>query len=196
MDDLESRRGRYPLAFLRGFLRDPERVASVVPSSRYLERRIVEVAKVWEARTVVELGPGTGGTTRALLGAMPAQARLLAVELSPQFVDLLQEISDPRLIVQLGSAQEIAELLMLHSLDRPEVVVSGIPFSTMPAELGRRIFAAVWSTLAPGGCFVAYQFRDQVARIGRELCGEPEVTVELLNVPPMRIYRWTKPPAE
>lgn len=193
MGGLQPYRGRNRLAFLRGFLRDPERVASLVPSSRYLERRIVQTARLGDVRTVVELGPGTGGTTRALLQALPPQAVLLAVELSPQFVALLREIPDPRLIVQLGSAQDIARLLALHGLDRPEAVVSGIPFSTMPPALGREVFGAVWSMLAPGGRFVAYQFRDQVARIGRELCGEPEVAVELLNVPPMRIYRWTKP---
>ncbi|HEY8360586.1 MAG TPA: methyltransferase type 12, partial [Ramlibacter sp.] len=63
-------------AFLRGFLRNPAQVGSVIPSSPQLEQRLLQCAKVADARTVVELGPGTGGTTRALLGAMPSAAVL------------------------------------------------------------------------------------------------------------------------
>jgi len=51
----------------------------------------------------------------------------------------------------------------------------------------------VWASLAPGGRFVAYQFRGHVARLERELLGRPDTEVELLNVPPMRVYRWRKP---
>jgi hypothetical protein len=47
--------------------------------------------------------------------------------------------------------------------------------------------------MAPGGRFVAYQFRDQVALIGRELLGKPDIELELLNVPPVRVYCWRKP---
>jgi hypothetical protein len=47
--------------------------------------------------------------------------------------------------------------------------------------------------LAPGGSFVAYQFRDRVAMLGREIAGLPEVAIEPLNVPPIRLFHWRKP---
>lgn len=181
------------LTFLQGFLRNPELVASVIPSSRFLERRIIDTAFIGRAGLVVELGPGTGGTTRAILEALPAESKLLAIEITPEFVSLLKNHPDPRLMVHLGSAEHIREALSLHGLGRPDVVVSGIPFSTMPLDLGRRILASVWACLLPGGHFVAYQVRDRVALLGRKLLGRPEVELELLNVPPMRIYHWRKP---
>ena len=52
------------LAFFHGFLKKPGQVGSIIPSSRFLERRIVRAAGIQRARLVVELGPGTGGTTR------------------------------------------------------------------------------------------------------------------------------------
>ena len=58
------------LAFLKGFLRQPKGVGSVIPSSRFLERKMVRMAGVAQAESVIELGPGTGGTTRAILAAM------------------------------------------------------------------------------------------------------------------------------
>ncbi len=181
------------LAFLQGFLKRPQLVGSVIPSSRFLERRIVDVAAIDKARTVVELGPGTGGTTRAILRSLPLDSQLCAIEISPRFVSLLRANSDPRLKVHLGSAEHIREALDLHGLPNPDVVLSGIPFSTMPVALGRRILRSVWSNLAPGGQFVAYQFRDRVSVLGREILGAPKVEVELLNVPPMRVYCWRKP---
>jgi phosphatidylethanolamine/phosphatidyl-N-methylethanolamine N-methyltransferase len=180
------------LAFLQGFLRNPHLVGSVVPSSRFLERRLIDIAGVADARTVVELGPGTGGTTRAILRTLPVESRLLAIDIEARFVSLLRDHPDPRLIAHLGSAADLGEILAQHGLPRPDVVVSGVPFSTMPAALGRRVLEAVWSSLAPGGRFVAYQFRDRVAELNREIAGRPDVSVELLNVPPMRIYRWRK----
>jgi Ribosomal RNA adenine dimethylase len=91
------------LEFLRGFLRHPARVGSVVPSSQHLEQRLVRHARLGEARSVVELGPGTGGTSAAFLRAMPACAQLLAIELDAGFYQRLRgAIADAR--VHLGQA--------------------------------------------------------------------------------------------
>jgi phospholipid N-methyltransferase len=180
-------------AFMRGFIAHPGQVASFVPSSRYLEQRIVQAAAIAQARTVVELGPGTGGTTRALLRAMSPEARLLAIEVNPYFHHrLVQRIADRRVALQLGSAEKLAELLPAHRLPAPDVVVSGIPFSTMPADVAERIAATVAACLAPGGRFVAYQLRDYVARYVMPHLGPPETWWETRNVPPMRVFRWAR----
>lgn len=185
--DLDNR-----LAFLRAFMRSPRRVASIMPSSRFLERRLVELSAARKAKTVVELGPGTGGTTRAILRAMPAHARLLCIEIDPQLHRLLRRIEDPRLIAHLGSAEQLREALTAHGLPAPDVIISGIPFSTMAPTIARRIVDGLSAVLAHEGYFVAYQLRDRVA----QLCGPPleltSVDLELLNVPPMRVFRWQK----
>ena len=188
----DASRQTSPLAFFRGFLRNPDQVGSIIPSSRFLEKRIVTAAMQNTPRTLVELGPGTGGTTRALLKAMPTNGRLLAIELDPHFVSMLRKIDDPRLTVHHGSATDVCELLRDYGWGDADAVISGIPFSSMPDVLGRQIMSAVWDCLSPEGCFVAYQFRNRVITLGRELIGSPEVEVELLNVPPMRVCRWSK----
>lgn len=181
-------------AFLSGFLQHPREVGSVIPSSRWLERRLVRAAGLAQARTVVELGPGTGGTTRAFLRAMPAQARLLAIELSTLFSErLARQQTDARLSVQQGSAEQLAEFLQMHGLPAPDVVLSGIPFSTMPVAVAERIAAAVAAVLAPGGRFVAYQLRAHVARYASPYLGRPERSVEWINIPPIQVFRWTRP---
>lgn len=183
-------------AFLSGFLRHPREVGSVIPSSPWMERRLVRTAQLAQAHRVVELGPGTGGTTQAFLRAMPADARLLAIELSPVFRDrLARQQPDPRLVVQCGSAEQIADFLRLHNMAAPDVVISGIPFSTMPLAVADRIAAAVTEVLPPGGRFVAYQLRPHVARVTTPYLGQPERSLELLNIPPMQVFCWTKRPA-
>jgi len=179
-------------AFFQGFLNNPREVGSIIPSSRFLERRIVRSAGIDRAETIVELGPGTGGTTRALLRAMPTAAKLLSVELTPRFVNLLRREKDPRFQVWEGSAADIKKALDDHGLPSPDVVLSGIPFSTMPRELGLEILHSVREALAPGGRFIAYQVRDRVEILGREVFGPARKQTEILNVPPMRVYRWIK----
>jgi phosphatidylethanolamine/phosphatidyl-N-methylethanolamine N-methyltransferase len=184
---------RDSLEFLRGFVRHPAQVGSVIPSSRWLEQRLVRQAGVAEARVVVELGPGTGGTTAAMLQAMPPAARLMAIELDPDFHQHLNAtLDDPRLILEQGSAERIADFIKAHHLPAPDAIVSGIPFSTMPREASCRIAAAVAQVLRPGGRFVAYQVRAHVAAFVAPHLGEPDRQWEMANVPPVRVFTWVK----
>jgi phospholipid N-methyltransferase len=195
---LPGRRGllaaaRDDIAFLKGFLQHPDQVGSVIPSSGFLEQRLVRCAQVGSARCVVELGPGTGGTTRALLDAMRIDATLLAIELSPTFhARISNVIDDARFIAQLGSAEHIAEFLAARRLPAPDAVISGIPFSTMPADVADRIAKAIAGVLAPGGRFVAYQVRAHVANYTTPYLGQPKKQWEMINIPPVRVFTWTK----
>ncbi|WP_332815330.1 class I SAM-dependent methyltransferase [Ramlibacter sp.] len=187
-----ARRDR--IEFLRGFLRHPAQVGSVVPSSHRLEQRLVRSAAIPQARTVVELGPGTGGTTAAFLQALAPGARLLAIELDPAFhAHLRASLHDPRLLLELGSAERLAGFLATRRLPAPDAIVSGIPFSTMPPDVSDRIAAAVSQVLRPGGRFVAYQVRAHVAGFASPYLGAPDRRWEWVNVPPVRVFTWVKP---
>jgi phospholipid N-methyltransferase len=181
-------------AFLRGFIAHPDQVGSVIPSSHALEQRLVHRARLLRARCVVELGPGTGGTTRAFLRAMPNSASLLAIELNEAFAARLRTtIRDPRLTVVQGSAEFIAQSLAEHRLPAPDAVISGIPFSTMPREVADRIAAEIAKVLAPGGRFVAYQVRAHVAGYVTPYLGTGRKEWEIINIPPVRVFTWTRP---
>jgi phospholipid N-methyltransferase len=179
--------------FLHEFLKHPLQIGSIIPSSRFLERRIVEAAGVASANVIVELGPGTGGTTRAILRAMPQYARLLSIEINPLFHAMVRSIKDDRIIAHLGSAGELKEILSGYGLARPNAVISGIPFSTMSRDEGIRILEEVSSLLAPGGRFVAYQVSNRVASLCPHSLGLVQATTELLNIPPMHVFQWHKP---
>jgi phospholipid N-methyltransferase len=180
------------IAFLQEFLKNPRQVASIIPSSRFLERRVVELAEICSARTIVDLGSGTGGITQAILASMPACAKLLSIEINQRFCDLLGRIEDARLVAHCGSAHELRETLALYDLPVPDVVISGVPFSTINRMMGSQILEAISSVLVPGGRFVAYQVSKQIENLSYPFFGSAQVALEVFNIPPLRLYRWEK----
>ncbi len=180
------------LTFLHGFLKQPHKVGSIIPSSRFLERRIINLSDIKYAQVVVELGAGTGGTTRAILDSLPKNAKLLSIEIHPDFLPLLKAIKDPRLIVYNGDALNLQSILNSLEMATPDIIISGIPFSTMSRQEGYKVLEIINNVLCTQGKFVAYQFRDRVAILARKFFGKPKVEFELLNIPPMRVYRWEK----
>jgi phospholipid N-methyltransferase len=180
------------LVFIQEFLKHPLQIGSIIPSSRFLERRIVEAANAATAKVIIELGPGIGGVTREILRTMPQHAKLLSVEINPHFNTLVNRIEDNRLIAHLGSASELREIVSEYGLDPPDAIVSGIPFSTMSPRAGSKILVEISSLLPPNGRFVAYQVNNQVATLCRPFLGSAQVSMELLNIPPMRIFQWVK----
>jgi phospholipid N-methyltransferase len=180
------------IAFFKSFLKRPSVVGSVIPSSRFLERRIVQLMDVSSAKRIVELGPGTGGVSRAVLRAMGKDAKLLSIELNSDFISILSKMNDPRFIVHEGEARRLREILQQYGFKGADAIFSGIPFSTMSQTQGKEILEAVSRSLLPGGRFIAYQFRNRVAEVGCDVFGPPKVKFELLNVPPCRLYCWQK----
>jgi len=174
------------------FVKRPTEMATLLPSSPILTRKLRELTCLGCARSVVELGPGDGSTTRALLTAMPPDAKLLAIELFAGLVDILQTIDDARCIVEHADAADLEFLMRRHDLGQADVIVSGIPFSNLAPEQAAQIIDAVYRVLAPGGTFVAYQVRDQIKSLAERLFGEPEVCFVPWNLPPVSVYRWTK----
>lgn len=181
------------MVFFKEFILHPRQLGSGVSSSVALKRRIVRMAKLADASVVVELGPGHGGTTRAILDSMGSDTTLLSIELSARLFELNNEIKDPRYIAHQGDARNLAGILAGHQLSRPNVVISGIPFSTIDHVIGSGIIQMIHQHLLPGGRFVAYQLSSQVDRLNTFFSEDQRVIeTEWLNLPPLRVWCWTK----
>ena len=182
-----------PIEFLKGFLRNPREVGSVIPSSRFLARRVLDCGNVATARVILELGPGTGVLTGEILRRMRPDAKLVAIEINPDFVKVLRaSYSDSRLLVYEGSSVEIEKALIEAKSDHADLVVSGIPFSTLARSTRRVTLEAARRVLSSDGHFVAYQFRSHVRRFADSVFGPGMIQHEFWNIPPMRVYVWQK----
>jgi phospholipid N-methyltransferase len=179
--------------FLKNAILNPKQVAYIFPSSKNLVHSIAQRSGLDAAQHIVELGPGTGGTTIGFLKEMRSDAVLCAVEINQNFVDYLNEtIDDGRLHVCHDGAQNLEKIIHSQGWKSADVVISGMPFSTIPKEIAREIIQSVYNSLKPGGLFVAYQLRDRVGQLATPIFGEPKTYREFKNLPPMQIYVWKK----
>lgn len=177
------------LLFARNFLRHPRTVGTIAPSSAPLVRRMLRDLDWPRLRTVVEYGPGVGTVTAAILQRMHPQARLLAIETNAEFVAFLRErMQDPRLTVCHGSAAEVLRRLAEHGLGCADCIISGIPFSTLSAEVRERTLRDAAAALAEGGNLLLYQYTRSVRPylLGRFRIEDERV--EWRNLWPMRLF--------
>ncbi len=189
-----QRHAAQALLFFRQWVRHPLRTAAIAPSSRCLAELITSEISP-ETAPVIELGPGTGAFTEALLRRGVPESRLALIEFGEDFAGLLRR-RFPRATVLQGDAAELASFGPLFGADRPGAVVSGIPLVQLPADRQRKLLAAAFGMLREGGAF--YQFTyGPVAPARREVLAEFGLQATRLgfvarNLPPASVYRFSR----
>ena len=185
----EPNRSGDALLFARNFFRHPRMLGSIVPSSRFLIRQLLEPINWGRARVIVEYGPGVGGITLEVLRQMRADATLIAIEMNPAFVrHLTDTISDPRLHVVAGSAADVDTMLRRLGLTRADYIISGIPFSTIPPAERERILRKTVAALEPGGAFLLYQFSKRSMEDLKRVFGYVGRRFQPLNLLPAYLF--------
>jgi len=179
--------------FLRAFVAHPRRVGAVLPTSGRAVSDMLDMAPLAQAELVVELGAGTGSHTAAVLARLGPQARLVAFEIDPTLADALRaKLPDARLQVVTGSAEAVEEVL---AGQRPDVVVSALPFTSLPAGTGRLILERTARVLAPEGVLLVLQYSPLIVRELSRLFARLDRRVCLLNVPPAFLCACREPRA-
>ena len=185
----QARKPGSRLLFAREFLKHPTLLGSVVPSSQFLVRRLLRQVDWPATRVLVEYGPGVGSFTAEILKRLPADAELVAVETSEEFVHYLRKAHpDPRLSVVHASAADVRRILRDRGLCHADAIISGIPFSTLPPRVRLRILTESKYALRPGGRFLVYQFTSAVRRDLERVFGSIERDLEPLNILPATIF--------
>ncbi|HKP76067.1 MAG TPA: methyltransferase [Longimicrobiaceae bacterium] len=182
-------RRRQVILFARNFFKHPRMLGSIIPSSRFLIHDLMRQVDWARAKVLVEYGPGVGNITAEVLRRMRPDARMVVFETNDDFVGFLRDaIPDPRLTVVHGSAADVGRVLAELGLGQADYVISGIPFSTMPPEVGQAIVRSTREALRPGGRFLVYQFSREVLRFLRREFEEIREAFEPLNILPARLY--------
>jgi phospholipid N-methyltransferase len=145
--------------FALNFFLHPSMLGSLVPSSRFVIDDVMAQVDWDRARVVVEYGAGVGTITRAALERLHPDATLVAIEMNCDFVQLLEdEIRDPRLRVVHGSALNVRRVLAEFHLPSADYIISGTPFTDMPASARRNIVRESREALQVDDAMVVYQF--------------------------------------
>lgn len=183
---VHNHRGGGRSRFLRSFLDSPRKVGAVLPTSRRTVRDTLDLASLERAGCVVELGAGTGVYTREILERIGPDARLLAFEVDGNLASALSaELRDPRLRVVEDSAAELARHLDAAHAD---VIVSGLPFTSLGAAERERILDAAREALAPDGALLVLQYSPFVQRELERRFATVRRRISPLNLPPAFLF--------
>lgn len=173
-------------AFLRSFFAHPRNVGAVLPTSRRTVRATLDLADLSSARLVVELGAGTGVYTRELLARLARDARLLAFEVDPRLAARLAgELEDPRLEVVAESAERIESHAAAGAID---VIVSALPFTSLPRPVRLRVLDASLRGLSPQGVMLVLQYSPFMRRDLERTFGSVRRSLSPLNMPPAVLF--------
>ena len=179
--------------FLKQFWSEKKMVGSMIPSSRYLAKKMLQNVNFKKARVIVELGPGTGIFTRKILEQMHEDAKLFVFELNDQFYQRLQEeIQDERLILIHDSAEFIQKHLNEGGCLNADYVISSLPLTNFPNKLKESILKAAHHCLKNEGKFIQFQYTLNSKKFLETQFDETNIMFTPLNFPPAFIYTCSK----
>ena len=176
------------MQFIRSWIEKPLSTGAVMPSSRVLARAMARYVDPQSSGPVIELGPGTGPVTEALVRHGVDPSRLVLVEFNPDFCRLLRTRYPAATVVQ-GDAYRLRRLLGSYVDEPAAAVVSGLPLVTKPLRTRLRLISDAMTLLAVGAPFVQFTYA-MLPPIPKELSGVRAESSELIwmNLPPARVW--------
>lgn len=179
--------------FFKAFFKDAKMVGSMRPSSKQLTKKMLGNVDFAEAKTIVELGPGTGVFTREILAQMAPDAKLLVFELHDKFYHTLnQTIKDDRVHFIHDSAEKIQEYLAHYNLHQADAVISSLPLANFPKDLRGTIVDAAKNSLSEKGLLTQFQYSLQSKKFLESTFKEVKIKYTFWNFPPAFVYTCRK----
>lgn len=182
------------MLFLGQMARRWRTMGAIAPSGGTLARTIArKVGELADGQVIIELGPGTGVITRALVERFPHNP-ILAIEVNEPFIAPLRK-EFPAVKVVQGCASQLEAHLAQHgwTADNVGAVVSGVPLLALPGDLPKLILASVASVLRPGRPFIQFTYSERRWRrfnaVGFERLSSKRVW---WNVPPAYVLHFVR----
>jgi phosphatidylethanolamine/phosphatidyl-N-methylethanolamine N-methyltransferase len=172
--------------FIRSWFDKPLTTGAVMPSGKMLARTMARYVNTKIEGPVIELGPGTGAVTDALVEHGVDPARLVLVEFNPVFCRMLRSRFPEAIVVQ-GDAYSLRRLL--GNYEKAAAVVSGLPLMTKPLKLRRKLISEALELMAPDAPFIQFTY----AMVGSPVPKRPDIAAEVskpiwMNLPPARVW--------
>jgi phosphatidylethanolamine/phosphatidyl-N-methylethanolamine N-methyltransferase len=179
--------------FIRSWLEKPLATGAVIPSGRVLARTMAGYVDPAIPGPVIELGPGTGPVTEALVKQGVDPARLVLVEFNPVFCRLLRSRYTGATVVQ-GDAYSIRRLLGSLLREPAAAVVSGLPLLTKPVRARLRLVNDAFSLMRPEAPFIQFTYSMTTPPIPKGLTRVAAEASERIwmNLPPARVWTYHK----
>ena len=169
--------------FLRGLIAHPKNVAAITPSSPALARAVAEQIDPAVPGPVLELGPGTGVVTEALIERGIAPERITAVEFDPDFASLMRD-RFPRVRVIEDDAFDLS----LAGEAVHAGIISGLPLLNHPVARRRALIEGALARLKPGAPYVQFSYGTRPPIPAPAGATVERAAVIWFNLPPARVW--------
>ena len=183
--------------WFQAYLRHPLQLGALFPSGMALSSLMVRHIRIDTHGHILELGPGTGSFTRALVRRGIPEEKLVLLERSPDFTTLLQN-SFPEATIICGDAKDSRAIFRSLGIEEFDEIVSGVPLNAMGGELRRIICGEGFRLLRLGGSFVQVSYLPRCS-IPKDVMAEHAAKkiycgLALRNIPPAFVWRAEKHP--
>ncbi|MBI3026730.1 methyltransferase domain-containing protein [Candidatus Woesearchaeota archaeon] len=177
------------LLHLSTFLKNPKEVGAVAPSSKFLTKEVISSIEFKSLNTIVELGPGTGTFTRAILEKAEPDTRVLCFEVNKKFCRYLSNnIKDRRLTVVNSGAERLGIVLQKFKIKNVGCIVSGLPFFNFSDKKKRKILNEARDSLNKQGRFILFQYTNGLSDMLKSCFAKVNRKFVPVNVPPSFVY--------
>jgi len=175
--------------FLQEWFANPQRTGSLAPSSPQLGAAMAQWLPANPESFVLELGPGTGAVTDALIKRGLREDRLVAIERNPKMARLLRD-KFPRAQIISGDAWHLDHLLRSRRepIEAVGAVISSLPLLNFPHAEAEALTQKIRAVLEPDGNWVQYSYHLGKNQIRGAASFQLRATkIVWLNFPPARV---------
>jgi phosphatidylethanolamine/phosphatidyl-N-methylethanolamine N-methyltransferase len=178
--------------FLKSLIDSPRLTGAVAPSGRALARAMAAASGPPPRGVIVELGPGTGPVTKALIQHGVEARRLVLVEFNPGFCRLLRSRFPLTRVIE-GDAYDLPHTLSAFGDEQISAVVSSLPLLNQPPHRREKVLDDAFALMGPGGVFVQFTYGPASPVPTTSLAGRYTALRSApvwLNLPPARVWTY------
>jgi phosphatidylethanolamine/phosphatidyl-N-methylethanolamine N-methyltransferase len=179
------------LQFLKGLIARPKNVGAIAPSSPALAKAIARQIDLTIEGPVLELGPGTGVVTEAIIKRGVTPDRITAIEYDPDFTAMVSR-RFPKVHVVRGDAFDFIRTLGLKDGDSFAAIVSGLPLLNHPPERRQMLIESALARLKPGAAYIQFSYGMSPPIAAPKGATVKRAALILLNLPPARVWVYRK----
>lgn len=181
------------VSFFKEAIKNYKTSGTLVPSSKFLANRMLNSVNFSEAKTIIELGPGNGAITKAILEKMTPKTTLICFEINDVFYQELQQLKHPNIIILNASAENLEKELKKLKIEHVDYVISSLPLTIIPNKISTEILKQSYRSLKQRGLFIQYQYSLTYYKKLKGVFGKNIILdFETFNFPPAFVYKCVK----
>lgn len=175
------------LSFWIKFLKNPKENASIVPSSKYLSKAMIDWIDFSKIHTIVELWPWTWVFTKEIIKKAKKNTKIILIETEKNYVDLLKKKFKNIVIIENDSAENLNKIIIKHKIDKIDLIVSWLPY-TIPKNVLDNILLSIWWHVSSWTTFRFFTYIPPVMKKYYKCLPIKRKKFVMRNFPPAWIY--------